>query len=172
MVQVLPMRYDSFSQRKVQAPDASPTSLHSYRRTLHFQVRRLAVHTASHAVDFPSYTPQVQPVPSPLTASPDNLCPCLSPSPSDLKFSADAPPSSMQSQPAHLYTKAPVPNTPDRTLSSSPTRAFSLHALSSSWQVLIPVHVLFHSQYNPDTSPYIYLSYFLSFSIKSFPESS
>lgn len=119
MVQVLLMQYDSFSQRKFQAPDASLTSSHSYKRTLHFQARRLAVHTASHAVDFPSYTPPAQPLPFPLTASPDNLCPCLSPSPSDLKFSAGAPPSSMRSQPAHPYTKVPVPNTPDRTLSSS-----------------------------------------------------
>ena len=152
MVQVLLMQYDSFSQRKFQAPDASLTSSHSYKRTLHFQARRLAVHTASHAVDFPSYTPPAQPLPFPLTASPDNLCPCLSPSPSDLKFSAGAPPSSMRSQPAHPYTKVPVPNTPDRTLSSSLIRAFSLHALSSSWQVLRLVHVLFRSQYSPDTS--------------------
>ena len=152
MVQVLPMQYDSFSQRKVQAPDASLTSSHSYKRTLHFQVRRLAVHTASHAVDFPSYTPPAQPLPFPLTASPDNLYPYQSPSPSGLMFSAGAPPSSLRSQPARPYTKALIPNTPDRTLSSSLIRVFSLHDLSSSWQVLRLVHVLFRSRYNPDTS--------------------
>lgn len=132
VIRILLVRCSSFSREGFRTPSTSLASSRSCGEALRFRTQELTMRATSRTISFPDCAPPTRPLPFPLATSPSGLCPCRSPSPSNLVFSTNTLPSSLQSRPTHPCAGIPIPGAPSHALSSSLVQIFSLRSLSSS----------------------------------------